>query len=117
MKLEFEGTPTECRKQVEQYLGISAVMVGAHSSGEISNQQRVPENVTRQVIYELVESSASHPFHRQYYVVTLINDTIPIACTCKDFHYSIRKSKDRGDRAPRHTCKHMRMAAERYRRF
>ena len=112
VELKFEGSPAQCRKQIEEYLGISAVM-----AGELSHQQRVPENVTRQVIYEFVESSTSRPFRREYYAVTLVNDTIPVACTCKDFHYSIRKKKDRGDRNPTHTCKHMRMARERHRQF
>jgi len=82
--------------------------------GRFSTRLDHPDNVTKQVIYEPVKSDK---LHNEYYIVTIVNNTLPIACTCKDFHYSIRKKRDRGDRAPIHTCKHMVKARERFRRF
>ena len=108
MKVEFSGDPADVRAQVVEYLKSST------PTGEISQLLNVPENVVRQVIYEFV---ASENTLNEYYIVTLVNDETPISCTCKDFHYRIRKQRERGVQAPRHRCKHMRQAEVRHKAF
>lgn len=112
IEIKFTGDPAETRKEMVQYL--KGQPATADFSDHRSTKLDHPDNVTRQVCYEPV---ASDKVHNEFYIVTIVNNTLAIACTCKDFHYSIRKKRDRGDRAPIHTCKHMKQARERYRRF
>lgn len=110
LEVKFTGDPESIGSEMVDFLKKNRPNI----EGTLSTQLNHPHNVTRAVLYEPVRASRSL---NEYYIVTIINDTLPIACTCKDFHYTIRKKRDQGVRHPVHTCKHMRQARERYRRF
>lgn len=111
IEIKFTGDATETHDEMVEYLKKARPDI----QGGVSMQLDAPENVTKQVIHEPVR--ATSPLSNEYYIVTIINDTLPIACTCKDFHYSIRRKRDKGVRHPLHVCKHMKQAEERFRRF
>ena len=104
MEIKFEGTPSEILEQAREYV--------SQQVQQPSTQINVPENVTRQVVHELVKSTHWYR-NNEVYIVTLVNDTMPVSCTCPDWHYSIRKKKTNGVRHPTHVCKHMNQARER----
>ncbi len=107
MKIEFTGDPAETANEMRDYL----------RSQSRSAAIDPPDDVTRSVLYEPVRSDT---ITNEIYWVTLINDTMPVACTCKGFHYGIRRerSKDLRKAATKSfTCKHMRMAHARHKRF
>lgn len=95
MKIEFEGNPAQIREQVAAFLKVNG--------GD--------DDVT--IKHEFVRSDSNW---NELYIVTLINAT-PRACTCKDFHYQIRKKTEAGRTNPTHICKHMRQAEVRFRPF
>ena len=110
IEVKFTGDPEELQSSMVEFLKKTRPDIEGIPSQHLNH----PHNVTKQLIYEPVRSDANF---NDYYIVTIINDTLPIACTCKDFHFSIRKKRDRGDRHPLHTCKHINQARERFRRF
>lgn len=111
IEVKFTGDPKEIDQSMVEFLKKNRPDIEGVPSTKLDH----PHNVTRAVIYELVRSMQFGK--NEYYVVTLVNDTLPIACTCKDFHYSIRRKADKGMRSPIHSCKHMKQARERFRRF
>ncbi len=96
IEIKFTGDAAAAHAEMVEYLKKARPDIEGEPSVELDH----PNNVTRQVIYEPVKSS-TRP--NEFYVVTIINDPLPIACTCADFHYSIRRKRDRGDRQPIHT--------------
>lgn len=110
MKIEFTGDPAETANDMRDYL---------RSQGDIRGTPvHQPNDVTRSVLYEPVKSDT---VANEIYWVTLINDTTPVACTCKGFHYGIRRERAKDLRkassTKSFTCKHMRMAHARHKRF
>jgi hypothetical protein len=107
IEIKFTGDPAETANEMRDYL---------RTRGGIPIDP--PDDVTRSVLYEPVRSDT---VHNEVYWVTLINDTHPVACTCKGFHYGIRRerAKDprKGPGTRGFTCKHMRMAHARHKRF
>lgn len=110
MEIKFEGTPSEILEQAREY---------------VSQQVQQPSTQINVVVHELVKSTHWYR-NNEVYIVTLVNDTMPVSCTCPDWHYSIRKKKANGGldvRHPTHVCKHMaaingrNQARERHRRF
>lgn len=107
IEIKFTGDPAETANEMRDYLrsrGGSAAI-------------DPPDDVTRAVLYEPVRSDTAA---NEIYWVTLINDTVPVACTCKGFHYGIRRARAKDLRIAKtasFTCKHMRMAHERHKRF
>lgn len=111
IEIKFTGDAAESHAEMVEYL--KKVRFDT-TEGVRSTALDHPDNVTKQVIYEPVRSTTDH---KEVYIVTIVNDTLPVACTCKDFHYSIRKKRERGDRTPIHACKHMKMARARHKRY
>lgn len=110
IKIEFTGDAVAAHAEMVEYLKKARPDIEGIPSAVLNH----PDNVTKQVIYEPVRSLSNF---NEYYIVTVVNDTLPVSCTCKDFHYSIRRKRDKGQRHPVHSCKHMKMARERFRRF
>ena len=109
IEIKFSGDPVDTANEMREYLrtrGGSGVSID------------VPDDVTRSVLYEPVRSDS---IANEVYWVTLINDTMPVACTCKGFHYGIRRERSKDPRkvvsTKGFTCKHMRMAHARHKRF
>ena len=110
IEIKLTGEQDEIRADMETYLAQQRDA----NPGRICEDLDVPENVTKQVIYEPVQSESDAG---ESYIVTVVNDTLPIACTCADFHYRIRRKRELGIRHPVHSCKHMIKAAVRFKRF
>jgi hypothetical protein len=107
IEIKFSGDPVDTANEMREYL---------RTRGGIAID--APDDVTRAILYEPVRSDS---IANEVYWVTLVNDTMPVACTCKGFHYGMRRerAKDprKGASTKGFTCKHMSMARARHKRF